>query len=107
MATTTNLPNRASDDARLAYQQKVEAELNKLNAKISELKVKADRARADASAQYHGLMEELYAKRDAAQLKLQQLQEAGEDAWQEMQTGFEKAFNELNKAFDSAIAKFQ
>jgi hypothetical protein len=52
-------------------------------------------------------MEEIYAKRDAAELKFQQLQQAGEDAWQEIQTGLEKAWNQLAQSLAAAIAKFQ
>lgn len=107
MTTATNLPHPISEDRRLAYQQKVQAELAKLNAQIGELKAKADQAKADTSVKYHSLLEELYAKRDAAELKLQQLQQAGEDAWQEMQTGFEQAWDELNQSFKTAISKFE
>ena len=107
MTTTTNLPNQTSDNGKLAYQQKVKAELDKLNAQIDELKAKANQAKADTSVEYHSLMEEIYAKRDAAELKLQELQKAGEDAWQEIQTGFEKAWHQLDQSLAAAMAKFQ
>ena len=107
MTNTTNLPNQTSDDAKLVYQKKVKAEFDKLNAQIDELKAKANQAKADTSVEYNSLMEELYAKRDAAELKLQELQKAGEDAWQEVQTGFEQAWNQLDQSLKAAVSKFQ
>lgn len=89
-------------EARQEYQQKVRAELDKLNAQIDEYKAKVNQMQADTAASYHERMEELYAKRDAAQAKLQELQQAGETAWSDIQEGFEKAWNDLTEAFDNA-----
>ncbi|NET50657.1 MAG: hypothetical protein F6K09_18585 [Merismopedia sp. SIO2A8] len=66
-----------------------------------------EQAKANASINYHSTMEELYAKRDAAYTKLEEIQQAGEEAWSDLQVGFEQAWNELNSAFESAVAKFQ
>jgi uncharacterized coiled-coil DUF342 family protein len=74
---------------------------------IDELKAKGEQVKADAAIEYHSKMEELYAKRDAAQAKLQELQQASGEAWSEIQQGFEKAWNELNTAWENAVAKFQ
>jgi len=94
-------------DTKQAYQKKVQAQLEKMNAQIDELKAKGKQAKADASVEYHSQLEQLYTKRDAAQLKLEEIQKAGEEAWSELQGGFEQAWNELSSAFEKAAAKFQ
>ena len=80
------------------YQAKVKAQLDKINAQLDELKAKAAQAEADVKTDYHGQMEELYAKRDAASAKLEELQKAGTDAWEEVQKGFEAAWSDLTGA---------
>ena len=94
-------------ETKQAYQAKVKAQLDKLNAQIDELKAKAAQAKADVSIEYNSQMEELFAKRDAAQVKLEEIQQAGADAWVELQVGFEKAWGDLQSAFEKARAKFQ
>ena len=89
------------------YQDKVKAELDKLNARLAEMKAKLDGAQADARVQYHTTIEELEAKRDALDVKLQELQKAGEEAWQELQKGVDNAWQSLNDAFNQAVAKFK
>ena len=70
----------SSSESKQAYQAKVKAQLDKLNAQIDELKAKAAQAKADASIEYNSQMEQLYARRDAAQSKLEKIQQAGADA---------------------------
>ena len=93
-------------DTKQAYEEKVKAQLEKMNAQIDELKAKGKQAQADASIEYHSQLEQLYANRDAVQLKLEEIQKAGEEAWGELQGGFEQAWNDLSRAFEKAAAKF-
>jgi len=88
---------------RQVYQQKVEAQLTKLNAQIEEYKAKVKQSQAEATVQYYDQLEELSVKRDAVQQKLENLQKASESAWQEMQQGFETAWDDLAKSFDGAV----
>ena len=94
-------------DNKQIYQEKAKAQLDKLNAQIDELKAKSKQVKADAQIEYQDKIAQLSAKRDVAQVKLQELQESSEEAWTEMQQGFEKAWTELNTAWKSALNKFQ
>jgi ABC-type Zn uptake system ZnuABC Zn-binding protein ZnuA len=94
-------------ETKEAYQAKVKAQLDKLNAKIDELKAKAAQAKADAAIEYHGQMEELYTKRETAQMKLQEVQDASGEAWEEMKAGVETAWTELQRSFEKATSKFK
>jgi chromosome segregation ATPase len=93
-------------DKKHEYQQKVKAELEKVNARIDQYQAKAREAKADTAAHYHDNLEQLIAKRDAAQSKLDELQQASGEAWEEVQKGFENAWNELSVAFQNATSTF-
>ncbi|VEP12290.1 conserved hypothetical protein [Hyella patelloides LEGE 07179] len=94
-------------NTKQAYQEKVKAQLDKLNTQIDEFKVKSEQAKANAKIEYQDKMAELYTKRDAAQVKLQELQQSSGEAWTEIQKGFEKAWTELSSAWDIAVDKFK
>ena len=67
-------------EQRQEYQKKVEAELRKMNAQIDEYRAKMDQSTAELSATYHDRMEQLYAQRDAAQRKLEELGRSSDEA---------------------------
>ena len=94
-------------EARQAYQRKVQAELDNINASITEYRAKVDQTAADASAEFNSQVESLLVKRDAAEAKLKQLQDASSDAWADVQSGFESAWKELESAFSQAAAKIE
>lgn len=91
---------------REAYQAKVKAELDKLNARIDEYKAKAAAAKADAEINYHSIVEELSAQRDALSSKWEEMSTASEAAWQELQKGFDNAWSDLTSAFEKAAKHF-
>lgn len=94
-------------DKRRAYEEKLAAQLREWNAQITLLKAKADTAKANAKIEYYTTLEVLQHKRDAAQVKLQELKEAGDEAWEELKIGVEKAWAEIKTAFHEAIAKLK
>lgn len=100
------MPEVPTTETRKAYEERVKAELVQLNTQISEFKVKADQAKAEAEANYQNAVQEVTAKRDALVIKLEEMQSSGEAAWQELQRGFEIAWNELAKSFENASKQF-
>lgn len=94
-------------ETKQVYEAKIKAQLDKLNAQIDELKAKARQAKADVEIDYHSKIEELSGKRDATQVKFEELQKSSEKAWDEVKVGFENAWNELHSAFESAVSKFK
>lgn len=95
-----------SKETREAYQAKVQAQLDKIDAQLKEYQAKADQAKVEAAVSYHSHVEELMTKRDAAERKLDELGKAGEAAWQDVQKGFESAWNELTRSFARASEQF-
>jgi len=89
------------------YEQKVQAQLDQWNARIDELKAKAEQKDAEARINYQHQIEELQSKRDAFEQKLQELQKSSEDAWEEISKGVETAWNDLGKSLEAAVSKFK
>ena len=94
------------EQEQIIYREKVQAELNKLNAQVDEMKAKAAQAQADAKIQYSSQIEELQTKQVAVQMKLEELQAASQDAWEDIKTGLELAWLDLQQSFQNAVAKF-
>ena len=89
-----------------SYLEMLADQLREWDTEIDELKVQAHLAKADAKDEFAKQIEELRVKKEAAQGKLQQLQEAGDEAWDDIKAGVEKSWTEMKGAFRSAIAKF-
>ncbi|MDA0268202.1 MAG: hypothetical protein O2890_06375 [Cyanobacteria bacterium] len=88
------------------YQARVKAELDKLDARISEYRAKLDYAKADQQAQYHDLIDQLTTQRDAIAQRFEELQKAGDSAWADLQAGFDRAWTDVNTAFQNAAQQF-
>lgn len=89
-----------------SYLEMLADQLRVWDTEIDELKVKAHLAKADAKDEFAKQIEELRVKKEAAQSKLQQLQEAGDEAWDDIKAGVEKSWTEMKGAFRSALSKF-
>lgn len=98
----------ATDDAkRQAYQERTEAQLREWNAKIEELKAKAERARAEGKIEYYEQIENLKAQRDVARQKLEALREASGEAWEDVRTSLERAAGELKQGLEAALSRLR
>jgi archaellum component FlaC len=89
-----------------SYLQMLAEQLQELDTELDELKLKAHLAKADAQDELQKQIEELRSKKEMAQGKLKQLQDAGDEAWDDIKAGVEKSWTELRGAFRSAISKF-
>ena len=94
-------------DKRKAYEEKLDAQLKEWNAQIALLKAKAENAKADAKIDHYKTIETLQAKQDAARTKLQELRNAGDDAWEDIKTGAENVWTEVKVVFQSAASRFK
>jgi hypothetical protein len=92
---------------RDAYKQKIEAELDLAQAKLVELKAKAEISAADARINFARLTDDLEKSYDATKLKLKELDESRDDAWEMLKEGVEKSWGELKQAVGDASAKFK
>jgi len=89
-----------------AYEKKMEARLEQIDAEIDKLKAKAKAAEADAQLEYTRHLSDLRQRRDAAGAQLAQLRQAGDDALDDVRAGVENAWKELKDAVDQARSRF-
>lgn len=91
---------------RNAYQKKVEAELEELEARISLLIAKAKKASAEARIEAKNQMKRVKTRYEEVERKIQDLQSDSKVAWEEVKTGVDEAIRELRDSIEDAIAQF-
>ena len=90
-----------------SYLQKLADQLHQWDAELDELKARADKAKAESKTKLLNEIDELRVKKETAQSKLKQLQEAGDEAWDDVKVGVERSWAELKGAFSKASAKLK
>ncbi|WP_144408201.1 DUF2934 domain-containing protein [Sulfuricella sp. T08] len=90
-----------------AFQQKLEAQIKEWDAKLEELKSKAQDAKTEIRADYEKQLEILASKRDLARTKVLELRQRTEGAWDDLKGGTEKAWEEMRKALDHIASRFK
>lgn len=90
-----------------AYQQKIEAELERAQAQLAELRAHAKSATADARIEYDKQVDKLEQQVDATKGKLKELGEANEDVWERLKDGVESAWGALSAAVRDTVAKLK
>ena len=78
---------------------KMETQLGQWGAKLDELVAKAEEAGTEAKSDYRKHIDDLKAKHQVAQAKLDELRAAGSEEWETFKVGVESACNELEAAF--------
>jgi 3-deoxy-D-manno-octulosonic-acid transferase len=89
-----------------AYQEKLEAQIKEWSAKLAELKTKADKAGAEAKEQMYKHIDQLRARKEATQQKLNEIRAAKADTWENLKAGSEKALDEMKKTWESFRSMF-
>jgi uncharacterized coiled-coil DUF342 family protein len=90
-----------------AYQEKLEAQLREWSAKISELKAKADQASADAKIKMYQELDDLKARKGAAQEKLNEIKAAGAEKWESLRAGADQTLADLKSRWETIKGKFK
>jgi hypothetical protein len=78
---------------------KMEAQLKQWGVKLDDLVAKADQAGTEAKADYRKHIDDLRAKYQAAESKLDELKAASTDKKDTIKHGFESAWSEVEVAF--------
>ena len=87
--------------------ERLEEQLKEWGVDIEKLKLRANKAGADAKTEIDREIATLRAKLNEAKKKLVELKTAGDAASVEMRKGIENAWLEMKKAFENATAKFK
>lgn len=89
------------------YIAKVEARLQEWSTKIDELKVQAHLGKAEAQEEYERQIKMLREKESRLSRKLNELRDAGGEAWDEIKFGIDSAVDDLKDAFGKAFDKLK
>ena|SRR5665647_1940032 len=90
-----------------AYRQKIESELELVEARFAEFKARGKGLTADARIKHAKLVEDLEQKRADTKTKLKELGEAKEDAWEGMKEGVESTWGKLQAALKDTVIMFE
>jgi chromosome segregation ATPase len=88
------------------YLDKIEPQIREWAAKINELKAKAEKGSAEMKIKMTQEIEDLRARKEAAQQKLAEMRAAGAEKWESLKTGTEKAVEEWKKKWESLKSKY-
>ena len=94
-------------ESKSAYQEKLEAQLRFVSAKLDAWKARADIAKADVKIDMQRQVEALHAKQEIVLQRFAALKGAGDSAWEELKVGVGQAWEDCKEAFDKAAAKFK
>ena len=83
-----------------AFVKKMEARLDQLAAEVNKQRAQAQEIEADAELQWHSQLSSLQDELTTARQKLDELADAGTDAWQNMARGFEDAWHNVETGFE-------
>jgi chromosome segregation ATPase len=92
---------------REAYLARLEAQVAEWQAEIDRLKAKAQVAEADARIERTKQIEKLERMQADAKKRVQELRDAGDEAWDEAREGLEKAWDDLQGSMRSAIQRLR
>lgn len=88
------------------YVEKLKAQLDEWSADIDVLEAKAREANTDLKIKYQEKIEELRYQKTLAHSKLDEVQDAAEDAWEEIKKGGESVWETIRQTFADAKSKF-
>ena len=90
-----------------AYKQKIDAEVELAQAKLSELRAKAKISAADVRIKYGRQIDDLEQGVEATKAKLKELGEANEEAWEHLKEEVESAWEALRDGVREVGAKLK
>ena len=92
---------------REAYQQKFEAQLKIWEAEIAKLKAQAEKANADAKADYYRRIDDLYEQQAKAKDYYDSMVEANDRAWKDFKTKSDAAWKDISEGIKAAWDRFR
>jgi DNA mismatch repair ATPase MutS len=94
-------------ERRDAYIQKLKDMLKEWNSEIDSLEAKEDKAGPNAKIGYHKKLDELRSKRGDIEARIDEMQNAGEDAWEDLKFDLESSWEFLREGLSIFKSEFQ
>lgn len=89
------------------FQNKLEAQLQELDATLDNLKLQASLGKAELRTELEKQLSVLSEKRNAAQAKLNELSRRTEVAWEDLKGGAEKAWDDMRQTLNQIAERFR
>jgi hypothetical protein len=90
-----------------AYKQRIDAEMDLVQAKFERFKAQGMTLTADARLKHAEHVERLEQKFDATKAKLKELREADEHVWEQLKDGVEDMWSTLQSTLENTVATFK
>lgn len=90
---------------REIYQEKMQAKLDQINAKIDAYSAQFDETRTDIELTVKERLDNLLNLQKNAKQKFEEIKSSGEDVWMELQSGLEDAVDDLESSYKQAVSK--
>ncbi len=87
-----------------AYKQKIDAELEVVQAKLARIKAQGTDFTGDARINHAKHVKELEQKLDLTKAKLSELEKADEHVWEQLRDGFEDIWTSLQTTIEESVA---
>ena len=92
---------------KMTYQEQLKKKLRDLSDSLAELTFKAEQLQDNATLEFEEQIESLRDKQRKIREKLQELEEASDEAWEDIKDGIDHAWSDLKKSLDSAWSRFK
>ena len=92
---------------KMTYQEQLKKKLRDLSDSLAELTFKAEQLQDNATLEFEEQIESLRDKQRKIREKLQELEEASDEAWEDIKDGIDHAWSDLKKSLDSAWSRFR
>ncbi|NIO49427.1 MAG: hypothetical protein GTN73_08355 [Candidatus Aminicenantes bacterium] len=92
-------------DKKGIYQAMIKTKLKKANAKIYQLKAKAEKVNVVDGIDYYKQIEKVKAMRDLLRLELQELKEIEKDPGGNIEKRIQNSMNDLEETLDIEVSK--
>lgn len=89
-----------------SYRNKIQAKLDQWNAEIDKFEARADEAGSDLQLEYYEQLKKLRALQEEADAKLEQLNDAADDAWEGLREQVDIASDAIDRTLQTVTSRF-
>lgn len=94
------------EEKKSDFQAKLNAQVDELEAKLDNLKLKAKDATAEAKVKYNDLIDDIEPKIAEGKAKLKELADTADDAWDDVKEGAASIWEQMKSTFKNVKDRF-
>jgi phage shock protein A len=90
-----------------AYQQKAQAQIKEMKARLQVFEARAENASADMKIKYQDNLADWKARFEDIENRMNKLSESSGEAWEDIRAGIDNALGELQSAIQKGTSQFR